>query len=944
MMLSNVIKRKNLNINKMENKFYYLLFAIISVTITYLNIGGPYIIHFIDIMWPLNPVQSIYNSFNIWSYSNYGYFNGINIFNFSYYLFIAMISYFPVYLQELILLSLLQCIGAVYVFKLFKEFIFKTDSTLGKFISFAAAFPIIFSNYYWWDFIPIGFFLVAFGPMFLYYSLAFFDSYDKGNSFNYKFLLLMGISSMLSFSSNAPINANLIILALIMPLFILSKNTRLKKITIFYLLMLSVILFTNLWWIIPSYMATVFQNVSLGSSSNVYVLLLNSKSANFFNILEFDRPLSPYVGLVGNLSINNTIYQMSTYFSIILLMIVDGVFFMSKRKLRKEYFISLISLVFLDIIMMGINSPLKSIEIYLIDTNGILSEYLRGNPGSFYLSLFFILTILITLSVFLLLKSYIETHRSRKNKILVVLVLAFLLFSFIAIAPQNYDGYAVPHYPYRARMIVPSFDSKVASFVERNTGQSYTLLYPGGFLEQNITNGYDSYDILPSLIPQSLLIDEASNMMLTNIYNYISSGSLSENFSYYLYSQNIKYIVVEGDLGGNYPFGFNAPPDYNAILQHLNNTNGIKLVKQIGPDFLYEANIYPGNMVSKAKIFTNNNIIEGNIIPIANITSKYFDDTFSNRTVYEPNGTFNQGINININKARWNKISNLSYKYTGAEPIFYNGIPLNINTSNYPVLILKLKGNNNTVITPNALTSSNITLYSILNSADHISTGFPYNNLRDNNNTATSEYGCDHYLMSNNTITMTINLNEAANGKIIHYIYFSPVPLNKVYGSDLNFTIESMEIGSYFSSSYGMFKVANSFNYNYNYTLSYVKMGYTDYQVSANISAGTGPIILSLFTTYSPYWEVENIKGELAYKVIRLNNDTTGVVIYPITGYKNIKFNLFYGPQKAYVNIEYSLISAYLIFFASMLILYKRSWTYGIIRKIKGIFGIFRKL
>ena len=121
MMLSNVIKRKNLNINKMENKFYYLLFAIISVTITYLNIGGPYIIHFIDIMWPLNPVQSIYNSFNIWSYSNYGYFNGINIFNFSYYLFIAMISYFPVYLQELILLSLLQCIGAVYVFKLFKE-------------------------------------------------------------------------------------------------------------------------------------------------------------------------------------------------------------------------------------------------------------------------------------------------------------------------------------------------------------------------------------------------------------------------------------------------------------------------------------------------------------------------------------------------------------------------------------------------------------------------------------------------------------------------------------------------------------------------------------------------------------------------------------------------------------------------------------------------------
>jgi hypothetical protein len=933
-MFNKVINRKNINIITSYNKFYYMLFAVISVAITSLNIGGPYIIHFIDIMWPLNPIQSIYNSFNIWSYSNYGYFNGINIFNFQYFFIIALLSYLPVYLQELILLSLLQFIGAVYTYKIFKEFILKNDSKLTKFLSFAAAFPIIFSNYYWWDFIPIGFFLISFGAMFIYYLMAFLDSYDKNNSFNYKFLFLMAFASILSFSSNAPVNANLIIIALIMPLFIISKNTGIRKMIIFYILMLTIILFTNLWWIIPSYMSTIFQNTSLGGLGNAYILILNSHNASFFNILEYDHIMSPYIELAGNLKINSVIYNVSIYSSIILLLIADGVFFMSKRNLRKGYFISLFSLIFLDIIMMGINSPLKSMEIYLIDTNGILSEYLRGNPGSLYLALFFILTILIIISVYILLKSYMEAHSGPKHKVLVILVLALLIFSFIAVAPQNYDGYAVPHYPYRARMAIPSFDSQFANFVEKNTGQSYTLLYPGGFLEQNITHGYDSYDILPSLIPQSLLIDDPSDIMLENIYNYIGSESLSENFSYYLYSQNIKYIVVEGDLGGNYPFGFSPPPDYHDILQHLNNTNGIKMVKKIGPDYIYEANIYPGSMISKAKIFSNNNIIDGDIIPIANITWKYFNDTFENRTVYEPNGTYNNGINVNINKTSWDIISNLSYRYTGAEPIFYNSVPLNINTSTDSVLIFKLKGNNNTVITPNALTSSNITLYSILNSTDHVPTGYPYNDLRDNNNTATLEYGCDHYLMSNNTMTMIINLNSAARGKTIHYIYFSPVPLNRVYGSDLNFTIESIELGTYFSSAYGMFHVSHSFNYNYNYTLNYVKKGYTDYLINAKISKGTGPILLSLFTSYSPYWEVKDISGVSSYKLIRLNNDTTGIVIYPKPGYNNIEFNLFYGPQKNYVNIEYSLIAAYSVFFISMLILYKREWTARIIKKI----------
>ena len=925
-----------------SNKFYYLLFAIVSIIITILNLGGPYIVHFIDIMWPLNPIQSIRNSFYIWNFDDYGYFNGINIFNFQYYLFISLLSFFPTYIQEIILLSGLQFIGAVYVFKIFNEFIFNKDQVLVKALSFAAAFPIIFSNYYWWDFIPIGFFLISFGAMFIYYLLAFFSNYIMNGKFNYKFLFLMGISSMLSFSSNAPINANLILLAVIMPLFLVTRGTRKIRIAVFYLSMLSLILFTNLWWILPSYMATIFGNTSLGNVNNVYILGLNSSSANFINILEFVHVNVPYIGLEGNSGLNNIFYDLSTYLSIILLLLVAFAFFRNKEKFRKEYFLSLIFVILLDLVMMGINSPFKSLEVYLINTNGILSEYLRGDPGSLSMIMFFLLTVLITISVYILIESYSGTFKKAQHKAITIFLLSLLILSFIIIAPQNYDGYAIPHYPYRARMVVPSFDSEVASFIEKNTGQSYTLLYPGGFLEQNTTHGYDSYDILPSLIPQSLLIDSRSNIMLDNIYNYIGSGSLNENFSYYLYSQNIKYIIIEGEVGGNYPFGFFAPPDYRTILSHLNNTFGIEMVKKFGPDYIYQANNLPQGMISKAKIFSNKNIINGDILPVANITREYFNDTVSNRTIYEPNGTYNNGINFNINKTSWDIISNLSYNYSGAEPIFYNSKPLNINTSTNSVLILKLKGNNNTIISPNIMTSSNITLYSILHPSDLVHNGYPYNNLRDNNATTTKDYGCNHYLMSNNTMTMVINLNSATKGKKVNFIYFFVASLNKVYGSDLNFTIESMELGTYYSSAYGKFLVSNSFRYNYNYTMKYVQNGYSDYLVNTYISNGTGPIVFSLFTSYSPYWEVKGISGVSSYRLIILNNDTTGVIIYPKSSQNHIEFVLFYGPQKTYVNIEFSLIFAYLVFFTSLLMLYEKNRSAAIIKRIAKKLKIFK--
>lgn len=939
-MWNNVTLWRKFNSNLFtSNKFYYLLFAAISVLITFLNIGGQYIIHFIDIMWPLNPVESILTSFNMWSYSSYGYVNGINIFNFQYFFTIALLSYFPVYIQEFVLLAILQLIGAVYTYKIFKEFIFKNDSILVSILSFSAAFPIIFSNYYWWDFIPIGFFLISFGVMFIYYSLAFLDNYNKNNKFNYKYIFLMGIASMLSFSSSAPVNANLIILALIMPLFVISRNSGKKKIIIFYLIMLSIVLFTNLWWIIPSYLAVLFTSgsiSSLGGSGNVYVLILNSYNANFFNVLEFAHTISPYFGLAGSLKINNIIYGLSVYLSMILLFFAIGSFFYPKEKLRKEYFLSVFFLVLLDLVMMGINSPLKSIEVYLIDNNGILSEYLRGDPGTLYWAFFVILTIVITVSLYIILKPYMEKHKNRKSKTMIILVLLLLIFSFMAIAPQNYDGYAVPHYPYRSRMVVPSFDKEVAAFIKNNSGQHYTLLYPSGFLEQNVTNGYDAYDILPSMIPQSLIIDgSGGNVMLENIYNYIDSTALSENFSYYLYSENIKYIVVEGDVGGTYPFGFYPPPDYNTMLSHLNNTVGIKLFKRIGPDYIYSADKVPEGMISKAAIFSNSSIIDGDIIPVENITYQYYEDTFGNRTVYEPNATYNGGINVNINKTSWNIISNLSYRYTPAEPIFYNSIPLNINTSIDSVLVVKLTGNNDTVLTPQLLTSSNITLYSILNQSTHILTGYPYN-IRGNNNTARSEYGADHFLMSNKTLTMYMLINKADPYKIIHYLYFSPIALNRSLNGigNLSFTIQSIELGTYFSSAYGMFLVNSSFDYNYNYTVNYTQTGYTEYYVSANITKGSGPLVLSLFTTYSPYWAVRAVGGISSYRLIRLDNDTTGIVIYPEAGHKNVEFYIYYGPQNIYANIEYSLIILYTVFFLSMMAMYKKEKIVNMSRRL----------
>ncbi|MGC8506627.1 MAG: hypothetical protein ACP5NK_08055, partial [Thermoplasmata archaeon] len=73
-------------------KIPYIFFLILGITVAALNVGGNYIIHFIDISWPINKTSAISivaSFFSSWSTESMGGYTAINIFNFPPYAIIA---------------------------------------------------------------------------------------------------------------------------------------------------------------------------------------------------------------------------------------------------------------------------------------------------------------------------------------------------------------------------------------------------------------------------------------------------------------------------------------------------------------------------------------------------------------------------------------------------------------------------------------------------------------------------------------------------------------------------------------------------------------------------------------------------------------------------------------------------------------------------------------
>lgn len=805
----------------------YLTFISIAAVVSALNIGGNYLLRFIDIAWPVKPLASLVTLQYAWSPLNLGDFNVLNIFNAPLFVWLSLLNLIgvPVAWQEWLTLMGLLAISMIFTFRIFDEFILQSRNTVLR-ISVAACCGIVCaSNYvvqtvFWWDNLPETFLLMAFGTAFIYFTCRAYRRFTATGQADWKSIFWMGICSVLAFSVNIPFDASLLLLSLTIPLYCLRGLARTRLVAIravgFSVATLLVIGLTSVWWIFPSYLQTQLNPSYVGGASAIsynmglYYSTTSSLSLPklFTGFYLYSYPGTVYTGLV------NGIYSTLGLLGALLIPIVllYGLIFM-KGKSVWGFPLALTTLVITSIFLLGNNSPVGALVVNLLKSNSVLLEALRNPFVALGYGWIFELVVATALASEQLIEYAVSVNQVKSNKtttpgshlvrrksakagLVVICAVLLVLLPYSLAAPAIYVGDAVPHSPYQARAVVPTYEQTVADYIDSNlnTGK-YALLFPGGFMEQNWSSGYDGYDLLPSLLPGALLIDDyntgftaSSNPLLSLAYTTISDGlTYNSNFTGLLDHLDVQFVVIEGEVGGTYPFNFGPAPNYSLILASLNHTVGLSLTAAIGPDYIYE-NSGPVNLVSTASnLLDNNSLVDGDIVPLVNLTWPFFNLSTVEST-YAP--TPNLGANwtdSQIDLTLTNQSKNYVYAHQLASPLgpnlgvlYYNAYPLNISVAQYPDLILNFTTNDLTAFTVTVVTSPSLgDLTPQEYSSDSVALGGPANSLGYGSNDLIPAYGADHFTSPNSWTLMVDDLAQSLGGREnphVNYIIFSIFP------------------------------------------------------------------------------------------------------------------------------------------------------------------------
>ncbi len=967
-------------INYFKRNFLYLIFLILSIIITTINIGGKYEINFINIQWPFNSKIVFFNLFKGLTLYNYGNINFISFFNFpeTLSIYILYIFHFPVYLQELFLLSLLQFIALYYFYKLFNKFIFYfiDEKTIKEFISAIISILIVFSFasqiLYWWNFIPGGFFLMAFGSAMIYYTMLFFDSYLKYNTINKRYLIYIYIFSSLSISVNTPFNISFIWLLLIFPpfLFINSINKKtIKKLFFLYIIIIPLIILANLWYIIPTLMETFYVSFSNTSSvnSNLAIFYYYSITKNdILNILLFKFQTSQY----SYSSIGTSIFSKYGYtFSYIIFPLIFGGIISHDKKTNKLYFYLLFIYIITFLLLIGNAGPFRVLYLDIIFKNGDLLTALR-NP---YIALIFsfnaLYIMLIGVSSYRILtalKRYFNDYnfnkfKKYKNKIIkfssIIIIILLIVPVILSSSPAIYSGNAISSSPLKSRVQVPAYELETADYIKNKLDSgNYVYLFPGGFINQTWAHGYDGFDILPNLIGSNYVIDSPENNILSDICNYIKTGETDKyyNFASALSDLGIKYLVVEGNITYTPYWSYTYTPDYNSILNSLNNTINIKFLDKIGSNYIYENQLNSSILYIPEKAINSNSCIA----PVENITGEYYNDTLKPYNLSPDNfinATFNNKINIDINETDRNITENLSgrvpFSYTGyGGPSIFNEYPLNINPEKTNYLIIKFKTNNNAAFTLDAITTDNTTgnneyTYYLAKSGNIYNLFGSYNTLGSGDSKLSPAYGGD-WCSNTNVTTMVINLNDVTD-KNINKLLFSILPVAD-NGTGLrnvpvnnwpayeNLTIYSIELGNnllfnpyktiapvenitgeYYNNYNTLIFTKNNVDLNAN--LSYKTVSNENFKMNINFNkSNNNPIPVILSENFVKGWKVTYNDNVSNVEIINNHNYSTEILIFPNGKGNNITIDLSFSGNREFIDI---LLYSLLIYIIPILLL-----------------------
>jgi len=955
--ITSLIMRTVIKNNFLKNIYLSIIFLIISFLITIINIEK-YEINFINIQWPFNSSFVFYNLFNGLTLYNYGNVAFINFFNFPEILAIYLLSlFFPVYLQEIFLLSFLQFISMYYFYKLSKYYIFNflDDDHIKTFVSSLSSVLIVFSFasqiLYWWNFIPQGFFLIAFGSGMFYYTMKFFDYYLNNNKINKKYLIFIMIFSSLSISVNTPFNISFIWMFIIFTgLFFIRyvnkyKIKNIKKIFLGYIIIIFLILLANIWYILPTLIEGYYvpSLVSPNNNENLFIFYLAS-DINLLKIFTFSYSTSQYsYPSIGT-------YIFSAYGKVISYIIFPAILFgiiSLNKKTNKRYFYILFIYFLTFLFIIGARGPFKYVYLDVIFKNGALFTGLR-NPYTALIFSFNTLYIIVLIFSALRFIDYLKNHYKNHNFINIKkyktsklkLISVFIIF-IIVIMPvlstssSIYLGEAIPVSPLHARVIVPEYEIETADYIRNHLNNNYAYLFPGGFINQSWSHGYDAFDILPNLIGSNYVIDSPTNNISSDMYNYIKLGETYEipNFASTLSDLGIKYIVIEGNVTATPYWSYTYTPNYSSILYSLNNTYGIKFVNKFGNNYVYENKIN-ASIIYIPKEDINYKNYTNYIIPQLNITQNFYNDTIKNYNLSPDNYiniTYNNEICIIINGTYRNITDKLEGKLpfsyaSWGPPSIFNQYPLNINTSNYNYMTIKFETNKNTAfnifaITTKNTTGGNIYVYNLAKSENIYDLFGNYNSLGTGDNKLNPAYGAD-WCNDNNVTTMTINLNEITN-KNIYKLVFSFLPVINGTGDNLpinewpeyeNLTIYSIELGNnVFFNHYGEY--TNNTTYlsknmvDLNANISYNIIKNEDFNINIYYNKNNDkPIPIILAENYENGWKIAYNKNVSNAKIIN-NNYSTEILIYPNNKGSNIEINMYFSGNNIFHRILlYSLL------------------------------------
>jgi hypothetical protein len=732
-----------------------------SVWMVWTSLRGPYVVYFVDDVYPFQPWHFATGLLSAWSVDNLGLYSGINAFSLPF--FAAYLpgsaAGLPAWLnQSSVLLLALFCSGLGFL--MLTTYLLRPSSIQGKIgVTIAAAFymgNIGVVNGLYLDAIPVGPIFQAALPYAILLLIVSYDRLRARGRIDLPAVLAFGLLGVFTLGANEPIDVSFLILFTGVSIWQLLKCAA-SGLQRFLLglanlaICVAGIIAVNLSWLLPELALASKSGVYSGGSS-VYLTSLSNFQYNT-QLLNPLWALELKGGWLDNLTWYGAAFDQSSVVSLLLLPTVVILFLPLFRirsaltRTAREVCLASWALLLVSVVLYsGTAGPLYSEATKALFTSPIIVQVLRNPAPAVALSLAFSEGLLLAIGIPLLLDFLLGTSHvvpttgpllqslsriepkgglapvagmpsrsglyrrrdfadpSRRQGLgafsLSVSCVLVLLVIGPTLAPAV-GGSLFPPAPYQSKTALPSFADQLAGYINSHAGNRYTLLAPGGFQENNWTqyggHGYDSYDILIYLIDTPVIYGD--DVDYGNETNPLIASAYAE---LQWPSRNVGYSNLLSALRVQYVvlegnLGQSYPTQGPAFDNVSIMTEFLKAQSNLSMVGVFGNYILFQNKEDLPAIAEIPSTVDNSTGQVTNITSIY-----ANATLDFPNATLQSSVIVS--NGRWGitmsdpvVLQAQGLAFPGW-PIMFNHMPLNIWLGQYPEILIKFRTNAATAV------------------------------------------------------------------------------------------------------------------------------------------------------------------------------------------------------------------------------------------------------